>query len=302
MTGLKENEFRGRIWFHKLRPVFEALHQKGIPYAVIKGEALSWYMYQTVGKRVSNDVDILVDKANLNALDQILTEHGFQQYVSEGKIANRTELISCILCSHQTISYKKLIEPYKLWLEVDVNFSLFWGEYKGKQINVADVLDHAEYIDIYGESVRTLEAPYAFVQVILHHYKDCNSLFLLATRNSLNEQMFREIYVFWLRYKNVITIQWLTEYAMKNQIAEYLFYMLYYTNKIFQDPMLATYVDALRTEEGMRFLNCYGLDGEKKKWTVSFEERLLAVSTGELIEAQLSEKDRGKIKYNQMLF
>ena len=139
---------RSKIWFHDMQPVIDELNIRNINYALIKGEALSWYVYGSVGKRISNDIDLLTDRSQLNLIDSILKNYGFDQYVGENKKATRSDIISSIINSHQTISYRKVIEPYKIHLEVDVNFSVFWGENRELNLDTKDLLDHYIYLNV----------------------------------------------------------------------------------------------------------------------------------------------------------
>lgn len=294
---------RSKIWFHNMHPIFDELNTLNIHYALIKGEALSWYMYGFVGKRISNDIDILTDRTQLTTIDSILRKNGFEQYGGDNQKATRSDIISSLVNSHQTIAYKKMIEPYKIRIEVDLNFSILWGENRENELSTKEILDNYIYLDIYGEQVKVLWAPYAFIQVILHHYKDCNSLYLLYTRNSINHQQFREIYLFWRKYKHCITTQWLYMYTRKVGIIEYVYYMLYYTNYIYNDKALGRYVETLRTEQGEQLLDKYGLsEKERRKWNNTFEERLLSDSLSCFIENELTEHDKNKINYSKRLF
>lgn len=296
-------KLRGKILFHALHNVLCCLGKEKIKYAVIKGEVSSLYIYNKLGMRKYNDIDILINKKDIDKVDRILKSDGFLQYTSDNKLASRLETISSIVNAHQTISYKKWIHPYNICLEIDINFSIMWGEYTGKQIDVDKILDNVNFFQIYEEDVRVLSIPYAFIQTLLHNYKDCNSIYILANRNSINSFMFKEVYLFWKNCKTEVSIEWIVTFAKRNKIRQYLFYILYYTNRIYSDRELGKYVDALRDEEGIRLLNMYGLtQKESRRWTVSFEERLMESNQFELLKDELGEEDMDKILYNSQMF
>lgn len=59
-------------------------------------------------------------------------------------------------------------------------------------------------MEIYGVKVKTLPPIKAMIQLILHHYKDMNSLFLLATRKSIKYDILKDVY--YLLKNNLDTI------------------------------------------------------------------------------------------------
>ena len=70
-------------------------------------------------------------------------------------------------------------------------------------------------------------------------------------------------------------------------IVEYVFYVLFYTNELFQDSILKKYVDCFRTEKGEYLLTCYGLcERERKEWKCDFQTRFAANDLFSLIKFQ----------------
>ncbi|HJF40377.1 MAG TPA: hypothetical protein K8V91_05580, partial [[Clostridium] spiroforme] len=59
-------------------------------------------------------------------------------------------------------------------------------------------------MDIHENMIKTLSPLKAMVQLILHHYKEMNSLFYLSGGNSINRQNFKNEF-FWLIAKKVYT-------------------------------------------------------------------------------------------------
>ena len=85
----------------------------------------------------------------------------------------RQNRILCMAYSHQIPSYHKYIMGFHL--NVDVNYDIFWGEYEGQRCSIEDFLSDTVDMEIYGVTVKTLPVKKAFVQLILHHYKEMNS-------------------------------------------------------------------------------------------------------------------------------
>ena len=272
------------------------LRLSSLPYALIKGEALSIMAYKGVGKRLYGDIDILVDRENIHQLETICQESGF---ISRPQ--SREERILYLSASHQTYPYTK--QMGKFCIDMDLNFDIFWGEYQGKRVNINEFLSDTVEMDIHGNMIKTLPPLKAMVQLILHHYKEMNSLFCLIGNNSINRQKFDDIYFLWKNNSEIISLESLYTISSAYEIIPYVFYVLYFTNLIFKDAMLHRYVEAFQSPEGRMLLDCYGLtDQERKLWKVDFYTRLNTKNLYLLIQDDLTPEDHIKLKRNMQLF
>lgn len=272
-----------------------------IPYAVIKGEPLSILCYNKKGVRNSQDIDILAERRYMSYFEQLLKTNGFITFVNQGKNVSREIRVLCISQSHQIPPYNKKTPNQQI--SVDLNHDLFWGEYTGKRIAISDFLDHTIEMNIYGCVVKTLPPIKAMIQLILHHYKDMNSIYRLAVNKCINYDMFKDVFFLWKNHKEEISLEKLYVLSQKYEIIPYVFYVLYFTNLIFKDRELQRYVDAFRTPEGELSLNYYGLtEKERKRWKVDFQTRLETNNMYELIRSDLAESDIEKIERNKKIF
>lgn len=282
--------------YQSLVPVFSDLRAQEIPYALLKGEALSLLAYGEIGKRSSSDVDILIQKENLDRLEGILANAGF--YPAR---ADRAARIAILSFSHQAVTYYK--DSVYERITVDLNYDIFWGEYEGVRTDISAFLQDSIEITLYGCKVRTLSPMKAFIQLVLHHYKDMNSIYLLATRNSIRPSMFADIYHLLMRNKTMISCRDLLQRGRELGILPYLYYVLYYTNQIYEDPELELYISACKTPEGEALLPVYGLTAEERRnWKVDFKTRLEEESIYTLIQEDLTKGDLKKIQFNQTIF
>ena len=280
--------------FKQIKPLLDKIPYR---YVIIKGEPLSVQSYGKLGERYSCDVDILVSRSNLQLFEKLLENSGFYPL---GK--SRNSRITQLCVSHQTLPWSK---PTSLWdnVVIDLNFDLFWGEYEGERIDIGEFLSDTIEMDIYGVKVKTLPPLKSMVQLILHHYKDMNSIYLLATRKSIKYDMFKDVYHLWKNNKKDISLEKLYSISSEYQIIPFVFYILYYTNQIFNDSELEKYVNAFKTPEGEALLNCYGLcDKERKEWKYDFQTRLESDNLYDLIKDDLTEKDIEKIRINKRIF
>lgn len=86
------------------------------------------------------------------------------------------------------------------------------------------------------------------------------------------------------------------------QVIPYIYYVLYYTNIVFPDAIIQSYMHAFETEGGIELLNCYGLTNEERKtWKCDFRTRLNSDDIFQLIQCDLTAKDLAKVEYNKTM-
>lgn len=285
-----------KIQYMMSKGFFNGLSSYGINYAVIKGCPLAYYKTGNIGSRLSSDIDILIPRRNIEKVKGLLEANGFQSSYE----LNRQERVMLVSNSHQIPPYNKGLG--KCSVQVDVNFDLFWGEYKGKRIDVSEFLGGTIEMEVYDCRIKTLPPLKCMIQLILHHYKDMNSLYHLTGHAAIRRRLFEDIYLLCKRYPTEISIDNVYEASARYDILPYAYYIFYYTRQVYDDAILDGYLEALYTEEGKRLLECYGLtDQERKIWKIDFAERLDA-DLSKVIESELSKEDREKLERNRRLF
>ena len=270
-----------------------------LPYAFIKGDALSIIAYRKPGMRVFSDIDILLPRIAVRQLESALVAKGYQTDFNPSEY--REQRVLCISASHQLMPYKKMING--LNLEVDLNFDIFWGEYTGKRVDMVDFLSDTMEIEIYGCQIKTLPPLKTMIQLILHHYKEMNSIYHLAGHNCIKHSMFKDVYYLWKNNKEDVSLDKFCNMVLHYEIVPFAYYILYFTNRIFKDSELQKYVLALETPEGVDLLNGYGLaENERKLWKVDFETRLETGNLYKLIKDDLTETDVNKLERSRHIF
>lgn len=277
------------------KSLFDDLRE--VQYAIIKGEPLSLQAYGGLGGRICSDIDILIHRSTLSVLEKKLRLFGFVD-----TLKSRADKILMLSSSHQTSPWKRELPPFG-FVDFDINFDIFWGEYEGNRINMEDFLSDTIEVDIYGCKVKVLPPLKAMIQLILHHYKEMNSIYHLSGHNSINYNMFKDVYYLWKNNKENLSLNNLYSISLEYKIMPYVFYVLHFTNRIFKDKELKKYVDAFHTLEGESLLDCYGLtETERKKWKVDFQTRLKATSLFDLIQNSLTKDDIEKLERNRRIF
>lgn len=281
----------------KYQYLINLLSQKAdFPYVVIKGEVLSVMAYGAAGKRNSGDIDVLVDRKDLKALEMILKEDGF-----ESADLTRQEKIVARAFSHQIEPYHKQLPLGTL--EVDINYELIWGEWQGKKPSVKEMLDRREFVDVFGVQVPCLTVEDAFIQMCLHHYKDMNVLFHLTLHNPISRRLFDDVAGFWKLQGEKMDLIKLREWMEEYSLTPFFYYIAYYTDRVCDVPELASWAKELESPEGMSLLDTFGLaEGERKKWPIPFEKRLENEDLPELVRSLLTDKELEKAEQNHKIF
>ena len=204
--------------------------------------------------------------------------------------------------SHQLPTFEKQIEGIGC-ITIDINFDIFWGEYTGKRVNIDNFLNDVQPLKIFNHTFNTLSVKKAFVQMCLHHYKEMNSIYVLSRHNTIRKDMFADIYYLIKNNLSDLYITNIKQLIEEYSISQYVYYMLYYTKHIFNDPILENYIDAFDCEKGRKLLDLYGLSKkEQKKWKITFEERLNSNNLYNVIQNDLTDYDLRKINSNQKIF
>ena len=286
--------------FKQAKPLFESL--RSTPYAVVKGAVLSERIYRSPFVRRSGDLDILLRREDLDFAKQVLLDAGFVQgRIVNGKIEpfTRKELIFQASQSHQTAPFVKATNNKVCpFVNLDLNTSIFWGEYK-HPCNMDLVLRETEEANLFEIPFKKLAPEMEFISLCLHHYKDMNSIYLLS-KGSLKLCLFSDILYY---LKNVeLNMDKLASSGAALGANRYLYYCLWYTDAVFDDDCLKPYLRRFESAEGKALLDCFGLEeGERCPWTMDLWERLFSPSFCEQFYSSLTERDIEKIKMNETL-
>ena len=285
--------------YRTCKSIFEIFENNGIPYVVIKGAILSETAYRDPYYRHSGDLDLLINRKNIDSVKCIFIYQGFiQGRVTDKGIQpfTRNELLFQSAMSHQIAPFIKetgnLLCPY---VNVDINTDIMWGEYKEKT-EMEYILKNSEPSVICGVSIRKLSAEMGFIQLCLHHYKDLNSIYLISN-GSIKLSLFCDIYLY---TKNCsLNIDIVKNICNRLDVLQYIYYCIYYTAKIFGDEYLRSYLSYFQSYKANDILNTFGLaEKELHNWNIDFFERLFGNSINEYLKNNLSDSDFEKIKIN----
>ena len=293
------NEYVVNYRYNCYRNLFKYLYDHSIPYAVIKGAVLSYSIYQNPYWRISSDLDIIIEPTNVDGVKKYLEREGFFQ----GRIVNnqvkeysRENILFYNFFSHQEAPYiKQTSNPMCPYISIDLNTNIMWGECN-IQVNISDLLVDVECIEINGVMTNKLRRELEFIVLCLHHYKDINSLFLLFTKGIILS-LFSDIYYF-VKNNPMDTIV-LEKYMNELSVGQYVYYCLHYTNLLFCDDQINLLMELFSHYCDPLLLESYGLNNdERKKWRISFFERMNRYHLKKYLTENLDTKDFEKIQQN----
>lgn len=259
--------------------ICELLKECGFNYAILKGPKLQSIYPE--GARISNDIDILINREDIPKLSKILKKNGFQQgYIRNGEFQNasRLDIINALLNRGETTPFIKPVGWYGMpFLEIDVNVSIDESSFKNELI-VLDMLNKSvPGIHTEKGSLFTLDKVDFLIHLCAHLYKEATIYQWVIRKQDLLLYKFLDIYLYcknemkevdWLALESKIQI-----YSVKDAV----FYSLYCTNLIwaFDDEFAKRFIEKIDPQE-IKMLNCI-YDPAKKRfyeYTDSFEERI----------------------------
>lgn len=123
--------------YKELEPLFAVL--SSVRYAVVKGAVLPQQIYGVPDRSPSSDINILIDKKNVKILEEQLHKLGFERKLPEDNAEIRRNRVLCPDYSHQIPSYHE--DKLGFYLNVDVNYDIFWSEYEGKRCSIDEFLN-----------------------------------------------------------------------------------------------------------------------------------------------------------------
>lgn len=292
----KEQSEHSRWFTEILAPLLDDL--KDFPYAIIKGPVLAVQAYGDEAARSYHDIDFLIPKDLRKEFIKILEKNDFIADVRnpDGSFRKLTRNEKIILMnSHQDIDYIKKKDD--IYVDIDINYDLFWGEYKGKRIDIKnDILCETFHMNLFGQDIKVLSKAKNFIQLCLHHYREMNAIYLYKLTNPFVQEKFRDVY-YLLRSMSEEDLEEVHRLIADYEIANYIYYVIYHTYHFYKALLLKDFLERYETPEARLLIHSYGLtDEEKKVWPIPLEQRSEIEDLYGALEPYLSEEDIKKVE------
>lgn len=223
-------------WINKISKAFK---EANIQHAFLKGAILNNTIYE-YGSRVSNDIDVLINKDSINESTTILKSIGFIQ----GKYNYKTkeiieftedEILTSLNTRGETAPFVlKTKNKFAETIDVDLNFSIDWCPNNTKIVK--EFLDDRILIskkdrnDIY-----SLNLYYNFLELCSHFYKDTALIDILRKRKIIDLYKIVDIYYFVQKHFKQLNIDYLLQQIKKFNLSKCVYFTLYYVTSSFPD-------------------------------------------------------------------
>ena len=292
--------------FAMIKDVIDQFEKRNIRYAVLKGAYLGDTAYNNLSLREVNDIDILISQNDIKAVKEVCLECGFLPGKSDRvnkKIEHysRRQEIAFTRNTHQIATMVKIDTDEILGFYdavIDFNFKLSFGEYQGESILSDEFLEHTKrFTDSNGYAYNVLEAPYNFIQLCLHAYKEANGLFFLKLNQGLFVRAFLDIYYYMIRMAKELDKDTIVKLVHKYKIASYVYFILIIVEELFdKEKNIHDLIQCVQGEADQKIVQQFGLEDEKCWNNISIKERFYSTKAVSCLEDQITDAENKKIE------
>jgi hypothetical protein len=277
-AAYEANARRNRSLFAEFGRILDALNQQGVPHAVRKGPSLCSLVYNDAGIRRMSDLDILIERASLDAVAATLADLGYVQGVlsSNGSRVvpheRKTKLFWMVHMNNALPFLKPTTDPDVQFFEVDLCFDLFQKRSAG-QIDVRGVLDRIRSVVICGEQSFALSPLDQLLDICLHLYKEATSYLSISQGRDINLLRFIDL-VETMRVTPPADLARLPRYAQEVGAGREVYFALFHASLLYPDAVPTELLDRLEPQD-RSYLDEYGqLEGRTTRWSRGFLDRL----------------------------
>ncbi|MBB5800275.1 hypothetical protein F4560_000043 [Saccharothrix ecbatanensis] len=275
------NRSRNRAISDDTGHLLRALAAHGVKYAVRKGPVLAEHRYRDIGVRHMGDIDILVNRADLPACAEALSERGFHQ----GKLdRNRTRVIPFERATrmfwqlnlNNELPYVKPADHDDVdQYSVDLCLSIF--PVGGNYPDTDELLDRAVDLTLCGTDARALSLEDELLDLCVHLHKEATSLRYIKAGTDLTLRKFQDVALTCAEMDKRGDWPLFHRRAVDAGVAEHVYFSLHHTKILFDGLVPGAVLDALRPAN-LDYLDEYGhADGAPGRWEIPFLTRLFDV-------------------------
>ena len=265
---------KSRIVGEKLLPrITEKLEENNIEFAVIKGAINTFRLYDSIGERQFNDIDLLINKRDLHKVKDLLKSIGLQQ-----KEENHVQTKYFEMVTHQTMPFEyedvSLLEGK---INIDVNFGFAPNNMIKINSLVGDILKRRCYVDVFGKKIPTLSPEDMFIYLLIHIWRDAIIIHKIKATKDIELYQYLELNQLMDRYP--LDWKYIEEFCINNQLNEIVYFTLYHA--LYISPRIEKYCGELYRKiepADKEYLSMFGNENqEPKKWNISFGERIFCL-------------------------
>jgi hypothetical protein len=272
------NRDRNLVQHAEYARVLRALNEAHIPYLVRKGPVLDTHVFNDLGVRQSSDLDLLVDRRDVEQISALLEPCGYRQgkvhvdgtiqpYSRRAQIHWRTYLNNSL----PFVKYAGTIEVDHF--KIDLCHEIVQKK-SGAAVPTVDLFERARRLDICGVASAAMSEIDQLLDLCLHLYKEATVLYYLDAGKGLRVRQLLDIAACCANWGPRIWDDFRT--ITESYVAgPEVYFALHYTSLCYPDSVPSAVLAHLRPQE-TTYLEEYGnLDGRPTRWSGSFISRLL---------------------------
>ncbi len=287
------NKTRNEAQFAEFGAVLAELAGSGVPHAVRKGPVVTEALYQDPGLRRMYDLDILVARADVDALDEVLTRCGYVQgkQSADGKsiepFSRQTRMFWKLNVPNE-LPYVKLSDRADVRLFcVDLCLDIFQRKDTG-ELDTRMLLSRRVPAQLCGAQSFALAPEDQFIDLCLHLYKEATARHYISGDVDLQLLKFLDVAL----ASEAVTAAggWpgVHRRVIDTDSAAGVYYALHHTALLYPEAVSEEVLAPIRPAD-LAYLDEYGaVDGSVQRWQEPFVQRLFNARRSALMEGRSS--------------
>jgi len=242
------NFLRNEAKLSELEKVRRMMHEKGVLCVPVKGGYLIDNLYKNRRIRATNDIDLLLKKSDISAVDEIMKTVGYEQGEYD-PITNSLVSVDRVKRMLYKTSMYNLLPYIKInndtpsrTIIFDFSFAL---DFSLDTSPVVEMLDFA----LASEFGVELLPEYFFVHMCCHHYREASNVAWILIGKDLNLMKFCDVREFVLQKMDPCSIAKAINFAKKHGLEKAVYFTMYFVREIYNDGYETEMLESLGIDD-----------------------------------------------------
>ncbi|HEX3028160.1 MAG TPA: nucleotidyltransferase family protein [Clostridia bacterium] len=277
-------EERNSYYRQKLGEILKEFEKRSLIVPVLKGNLLASLVYPAIESRIFNDLDMLMQLDDVEAVVKALEELGYIQgnYDEQNDViveVSRKKKVLHQMATHEIHQFLKLSDnKFAKLVEVDVNHDILWKGNCPYSVPTKDLIKRAIPVEICDTKGYMLDYIDNIIQLSCHLYKEACLMIWIASLKDLKIYKFADLYMYIRKFSGLIDWNMLVERVKEYKLDKIVYYNFYYIELMFGEIVPQSVMNSLKPED-LSYLDEYAVENkEPSKWEFDFFTRLFDVN------------------------